>query len=93
VVSAAEGSAGAMWPLDARPSGRFDIVVANIIAAVIIDLAVALVDMLQPGGALIVSGIIAEREGETVEALRAAGASVEHVRALGEWRCIEAVRA
>jgi ribosomal protein L11 methyltransferase len=93
VVSAAEGSAGAMWPLDAPPSGRFDIVVANIIAAVIIDLAVALVDVLQPGGALIVSGIIAEREGETVEALRAAGASVEHVRALGEWRCIEAVRA
>ena len=92
IVRVREGSAGDAWPF-ATPSEGFDVVVANIIARVIIELAPALVSALAPAGQLIASGIIGEREAETVTALGAAGARIDVVRAMGEWRCIEAVRA
>ena len=92
VVRAEAGSAGAAWPFDAPASG-FDVVVANIIARVIIELALPLVAALAPSGRLIVSGVIGEREQEVRDALTSAGARVESVRAMGDWRCIEAVRA
>jgi ribosomal protein L11 methyltransferase len=92
IVHARQGSAGGAWPFDAPPAG-FDVVVANIIARVIIDLAPSLVAALAPGGRLIVSGIIADREAETRAALEAAGARITSVRAMGEWRCIEATPA
>ena len=92
VVRVGEGSAGAPWPFD-TPAEGFDVVVANIIARVIVELAPALVGALTADGRLIASGIIGEREAETVAALEAAGARVDVARAMGEWRCIEAVRA
>jgi ribosomal protein L11 methyltransferase len=92
VVRAAEGSIGDAWPFEAPPAG-FDVVVANIMARVIIEAAPALVGALASDGRTIVSGIIAEREAATVAALEEAGARVDAVRAMGEWRCIEAVRA
>lgn len=91
-VEAREGSAGAAWPFGDPARGAYDVVVANIIARVIVDLAPAFVDALAPRGRLIVSGVIGEREAEVRDALAAAGARVDAVRALGEWRCIEAVR-
>ncbi|HEY7832043.1 MAG TPA: 50S ribosomal protein L11 methyltransferase, partial [Ktedonobacterales bacterium] len=48
-------------------------VLANIIARVIAQLAPALLRAVRPGGALIASGIIAERLHEAEEPLRAAG--------------------
>jgi ribosomal protein L11 methyltransferase len=92
IVRAAEGSLGGAWPF-AEPAAAagFDVVVANIIARVIIEIAVPLVAALAPGGRLIVSGVIGERERETCDALAAAGARVESVRVMGDWRCIEAV--
>lgn len=93
VVRAAEGSLGDAWPLaEPPPDARFDLVVVNIIARVIVELAPALVAALRPGGRLIASGVVGERERETVGALTAARLHVESVRAMGEWRCIEAVR-
>jgi ribosomal protein L11 methyltransferase len=53
--------------------GVYDVVVANIIARVIAQLAPALVRATCPGGTLIASGIIAERRAEAEEPLRAAG--------------------
>jgi ribosomal protein L11 methyltransferase len=91
-VEARAGSAGDSWPFD-EPAAGFDVVVANIVARVIIDLAEPLVSALAGAGTLIVSGIIAEREPEVRAALEAAGARIASVRAMGEWRCIEAVRA
>jgi ribosomal protein L11 methyltransferase len=91
-VAAEQGSVGAGWPFEDPPSG-FDVVVANIIARVIIEHAPALLGALAAGGRLIVSGIIAEREAETCEALAAAGEGITSVRVMGEWRCIEAERA
>ena len=90
VVRAAQGSLGDAWPFDESPDGRFDVVVANIIARVIVELAQPLVDVVADGGRLIVSGIIEEREAEVRAAIEAAGLRVEHVRAMADWRCIEA---
>ena len=90
-VRAAEGSMGAAWPFGA-PAAAFDVVVANIIARVIIEHAAALVAALSPGGRLIVSGVIGERERQVTDALQAAGARIVSVKAMGDWRCIEATR-
>ena len=48
----------------------FDLILANIIASVIIDLALPLKEALAPGGRLIASGIIAEKAESVLEALR-----------------------
>jgi len=92
-VTVAQGSAGDAWPFDFAADARFDVVVANIIARVIVELAPALVGALTPGGRLIVSGVIEEREHEVRAAIGAAGGRIESARVMGDWRCIEAVRA
>ncbi len=91
VVRAEVGSLGDGWPFAGEP-GAFDVVVANIIARVIIELAEPLVAALARDGRLIVSGVIGEREPEVCVAISASGASVASVHAMGDWRCIEAVR-
>ena len=71
--------------LEEASGERYDLVVANIIARVIADLAPALVGALAPGGLLIASGIIDERLPLAEDALRAAGlAEIERVRD-GDW--------
>jgi len=64
----------------------FDLVLANIIAAAIIELARPLADALSPNGRLVASGIIAEREMDVKDAVSAAGLKVEEVMAEGDWR-------
>jgi ribosomal protein L11 methyltransferase len=91
-VTARTGSTGASWPFERAAAGRFDVVVANIIARIIIDVAADLAAALAPGGRLIASGVIGEREAEAVAALASQGLSLACVRAMGDWRCIEAVR-
>ena len=93
IVRAAPGSLGDAWPFSDPPQRRFDVVVSNIIARVIVELAEPLVDALVEGGRLIVSGIIEEREAEVCAAIGAAGARIDHIRAMNDWRCIEAARA
>jgi ribosomal protein L11 methyltransferase len=65
--------------------GVFDLVVANIIARVIGQLAPALVRAVRPGGTLIASGIIAERRAMAEEPLQAAGLSDIHELVEGDW--------
>jgi ribosomal protein L11 methyltransferase len=72
----------------ARAPVSVDLVLANIIASVIRDLAPGLLRALRPGGALVASGIIAERQAEVVAALRRAGATAIEVRAEDDWRCL-----
>jgi ribosomal protein L11 methyltransferase len=89
VVGAVHGS------IDEAPghdAGSFDVAVANIIARVIIDAAPHLVGAVRRGGRIIASGVIDERLKATLDALERAGAHIETVRAMGEWRCIEATR-
>ncbi len=91
IVRARRGGLGEAWPFD-EAAAAFDVVVANIIARVIIDLAAELAEALAAGGRLIVSGVIGEREREVVDALACAGLRIGGVRAMGDWRCVEVVR-
>lgn len=63
----------------------FTLIVANLIAKVLIILADDLVAALAPGGILISSGIILDRESEVVEALARTGLALCERHCEGEW--------
>lgn len=68
--------------------GRYPLVVANILAEVLIVLAPALVARMEPGGALVLSGILAHLAPSVIEAYRAHGLPEPQVRRDGEWVCL-----
>jgi ribosomal protein L11 methyltransferase len=76
------------------PSGdaRFDVVLANLIASLLVTLAPLLRDEMRTGGALLASGIFIDREAEVRTAFDAAGLTVTARTAEGEWVALEAVR-
>lgn len=76
------------------PSGEsaFDLVVANLIAGLLIELADRLRDELRPGGALIASGIIADREAEVRAALERAGLRIARAWTETDWVALHALR-
>ena len=76
------------------PSGehRFDVVLANLIAGVLVSLAPALRDELRVGGVLLASGIFVDREREVGDAFTAAGLAVIGRSTEGDWVALEAVR-
>ncbi len=65
--------------------GTFDVVVANLTADVIIMLRDALVARTQPGGTLVLSGILVEQADAVVADLEATGLRLESRRSAGEW--------
>jgi ribosomal protein L11 methyltransferase len=67
---------------------KFDIVFANIIANVIIDIAVIMNCYVKTGGYFITSGIIRERKQEVIDAYLGQGFSVETITEMGEWVAI-----
>ncbi len=73
---------------DAVGYGKYDIVVANILADVLIPLMPAGVAALKEGGMYITSGIVEGRENDVADAMRAAGLTVVEITAQGEWRCV-----
>jgi ribosomal protein L11 methyltransferase len=64
----------------------FDLVLANIIASVIVELAEGLREAVAPGGVLVASGIIDERERWVFETLEAAGLELRETVPDGDWR-------
>jgi ribosomal protein L11 methyltransferase len=64
---------------------RYPLVVANLVAAVLVDLAPVLPEHLDPDGTLIVSGIIEPREAEVTAAFADAGLAAVARRLDGEW--------
>lgn len=64
---------------------KYDIVVANILADVIIPMAPVIPDRLKEGGYFITSGIIDFKENEVKEAVEAAGLKVIEINHQGEW--------
>lgn len=72
--------------------GTYDIVLANIIARVIGQLAPALARAVRPGGTLIASGIIEERRAEAEEPLRGAGPRITRELTEGDWVTLVATR-
>jgi ribosomal protein L11 methyltransferase len=75
------GSAG-----DGEPfQGTYDVVIANIIARILIDLSAALVSQTRPGGSIVLAGIIQQREHEVIKAFTDRGAAVVTRRQMDDW--------
>jgi len=66
----------------------FDVVLANILAEENIRLADELVGRLAPGGTLVLSGILREKEAAVLDAFGRYGLSEPVVRHRDEWSCI-----
>jgi ribosomal protein L11 methyltransferase len=69
---------------------KYDIVVANILADVIIPMAPVIPARLKQGGVFITSGIIDFKENEVKEAIEKAGMEVLEITHQGEWVSITA---
>lgn len=65
--------------------GKYDVVVANILADIIIGMAPAIYPTIKEGGYFISSGIIDFKENEVKEALEAVGLTVVEINHQGEW--------
>ena len=63
----------------------YDIVVANILADIIIDMMPAIPDRIKPGGLFISSGIIDFKEEAIVTTLKKAGLEIVEINHQGEW--------
>lgn len=71
-------------------TGRYALVVANILADILVPLTPAVVPALRPGGLYITSGILDTREAQVRAAVESAGLSVLEVDRKNDWVCIVA---
>lgn len=71
---------------------RYDLLLVNIVADVIIGLSPILPDFMGERTLLICSGILDSRLGDVTAALEKAGLTVTEIRAKEEWRCVLAKR-
>jgi ribosomal protein L11 methyltransferase len=67
---------------------RYDMVLVNIVADVIVSLAPVLPALLDRDSVLILSGILDTRLSDVAAALERAGLRVMEIRAKEEWRCV-----
>ena len=72
--------------------GAFDVILANIVAAVLQKIAPDLLAHLGPGGRLVIAGIIATEEDETAAAFAAHGLSPVARDQDGDWVSLELTR-
>ena len=69
---------------------KYDIVVANILAPVLVELTPVITSQLKKGGIYITSGIIDDKEQTVRDAVTAAGLEILDVTYEGEWVCVTA---
>jgi ribosomal protein L11 methyltransferase len=69
---------------------KYDIVVANILADVLVPLTPVIVNQMKPGGIYITSGIIEDKEETVVACVKEAGLEVLEVTHQGEWVSVTA---
>jgi len=80
--------------LSSQPAGEpYPLVLANLVAAVLIELAEPLARHVAPGGTLLASGIIEGRADEVLAALASAGFVVDERLDDGEWVSLRMIRA
>ncbi len=77
-----EASVGA---LPSIAGDRYELVLANLVAAVLVDIAARLAAHLEPDGTLLASGIIEPRAAEVQDAMRDAGLHIVERRVDREW--------
>lgn len=75
---------------DAVGYEKYDIVVANILADVLVPLTPVIINQMKKGGIYITSGIIDEKEETVVEAVKAAGLEVLEVTHQNDWVSVTA---
>lgn len=91
VFTALTGSVTADRRLMERLAGeRWDVVLVNIVADVIVSLAPVLPRLLGEGSVLICSGILDTRLPDVTVALTAAGLQITSTQAQEDWRCVTA---
>lgn len=83
-VSAASFSV-ARGSLEAAGAEKFDLILANILAEPLMNLAVPLVKHLKSTGALVLSGVLDTQADSVVAAYKAAGMGEPNIIRLGEW--------
>jgi ribosomal protein L11 methyltransferase len=71
--------------LSVNPDHQYALVLANLVAAVLVELAPRLAAHLEPAGTLLASGIIERRASEVERAFGAAGLAIRERRDDGEW--------
>ena len=76
--------------MDKLKEKRYDVVLVNIVADVIIALSPVLPRFLDENSVLICSGILDERLQDVLEALQRAGLTVTETKQCEEWRCVKA---
>jgi ribosomal protein L11 methyltransferase len=72
--------------------GPFDLVLANLIASLLVQLAVPLRNELAPAGTILASGIFRDREGDVKAAFEGTGLAIRRRWAEEDWVALEAVR-
>jgi ribosomal protein L11 methyltransferase len=78
---------------EAERAAPYDLIVANILASIIIDLSHSLGGLIAPGGTLISSGIFIDKGEAVIEALERAGLPVTERHQEGDWLCLVSERA
>ena len=78
--------------IDQISQQRYDVIAANIVSDVLIAIAPLFGKLLKPGGRLLVSGIITEREGEVAAAIEETGLLLDHIEQLSGWSMVAAHR-
>jgi ribosomal protein L11 methyltransferase len=78
--------------LEAFGVAPYPLVLANLVAVVLVELAPRLAAHIEPGGTLLASGIITERAAEVVSALSAAGLLLDERVDDGEWVSLRMAR-
>ena len=78
--------------MDRLAADRYDLLLVNIVADVIIGLAPVLPQFMDENTLLICSGILDTRLEDVTEALRKAGLTVTKTKAKEDWRCVSARR-
>ena len=79
--------------LDAAPARRYPLILANLVAALLVELAEPLAAHAEPGGTLLASGIIAPRADEVAAALAGAGFAIAERLEDGQSLSLRATRA
>ena len=71
---------------------QFDVVLANLIASLLVDLAIPLSDAVRPGGRLVASGIFRDREPDVCGAFESAGLRILDRKSETDWVALVAER-
>ena len=65
--------------------GTFDLIVANLLSGILIDIAPEIFSRLTPGGKAILSGMLAGQEGDVIKAFEKAGTALIETVVSGKW--------